>query len=167
MGQSNPTGYSIDAATFKSIRESSSAWKRSGSQIVGTLSIAEILQILTHYALSIGYGPGAVNQGAAGSATGNKLSTNENQIKHMFRNSEGHFLHNTIENRAIIEKAAGNTNNFLGVDKFGNSWYAEILSNGAQAWAEVRGGIITEGGLNQIPKVFDPMTGLKSNVLLP
>ena len=65
LGQSSPTGYSIDSATFKAIRESSSAWKQSGSEIIRTLSIAEILQILTHYALSIGYGPGAANQGGA------------------------------------------------------------------------------------------------------
>ncbi len=99
-----------------------------------------------------------------GTKTGNKMTTNEAQMKHMFRKADGHFLQDTPANRAAIEKAASNSKNFLGVDKYGNSWYAETLPNGTQTWAEVRNGIITEGGLNQVPKVFDPITGLKANI---
>ena len=111
-----------------------------------------------------------LGSGAGGSAgrtvkgTGNKLTTNEAQLKHMFRDAEGHFLQDNPANRAVIEKAAGSNKNLLGVDKYGNSWYAETLPNGTQAWAEMRNGVITEGGLNQVPKVFDPKTGLKANI---
>lgn len=101
---------------------------------------------------------------AAVEGTGNKLTTNEAQLKHMFRDAEGHFLQDNPANRAVIEKAAGSNKNLLGVDKYGNSWYAETLPNGTQAWAEMRNGVITEGGLNQVPKVFDPKTGLKANI---
>lgn len=101
---------------------------------------------------------------AAVEGAGNKLTTNEAQLKHMFRDAEGHFLQDNPANRAMIEKTAGSSKNLLGVDKYGNSWYAETLPNGTQAWAEIRNGVITEGGLNQVPKVFDPQTGLKVNI---
>jgi hypothetical protein len=108
-----------------------------------------------------------MNAEANGSGTegaGKRLTTNEAQLKHMFRDSEGHFLQDTPTNRAMIENTANKSKNFLGVDKYGNRWYAETLPNGTQTWAEVRNGVITEGGLNQIPRVFDPQIGLKVNI---
>ena len=96
--------------------------------------------------------------------TGHTLTTNEAQLKHMFRNADGHFAQDTPANRAIIEHATSSNKNFLSTDQHGTLWYAENLQNGTQAWAKVRDGIITEGGVNQTPRTFNPTTGLSSQI---
>lgn len=94
--------------------------------------------------------------------TGNKLTANQAQLGHMFNNDTGHFVNNTAANRAAIEHAAGYNKYYLGSDQYGNVWYAETLPNGTQVWAEVRNGVIVEGGLNLTPKTYNPTTGLKA-----
>jgi len=103
-----------------------------------------------------------------GGPTGNTLTTNRDQLLHMFRGSPGHFPDDTPENRALIKQTAGNIRHYLGDDDFNNSWFAQELPNGTQVWAKVRNatngmnGTITEGGLNLIPKPFHPSTGLNA-----
>jgi len=55
-----------------------------------------------------------------------------------------------------------NKKNFLGLDTRGNEWYAEILENGQQVWAQVRNGEIRNGGINNFPKTYNSKTGLSS-----
>lgn len=88
-----------------------------------------------------------------------KISDNEDDIKHIFRDSEGH-LSDTPENRNLLTDMASNKKNFQGVDRFGLEWYAKTLDNGKQLWARVRNGCIKNGGLNEIAQTFNPSTGL-------
>ena len=39
-----------------------------------------------------------------------------------------------------------------GTDRFGIDWFAEIKPDGTQVWAHVRGGKITNGGVNLTPR---------------
>ena len=52
---------------------------------------------------------------------------------------------------------------YLGNDKYGNSWNAEITSNGTQNWVRYRNGVINEGGRNTTPRDWDSETGLDVN----
>lgn len=74
---------------------------------------------------------------------------------------KGHFGEDTPENRKQLEDTANSTENYLGQDKRGNDWYAKILENGKQLWAEVRSGTIRDGGINNSVHQFNENTGLK------
>jgi RHS repeat-associated protein len=80
---------------------------------------------------------------------------------HIFGNRPGHVI-DTPLNRALIENTANNSGNYLGKDQFGTSWYAQTLKSGAQVWTEVRNGTITNAGINQTPRSWNPATGLKA-----
>ena len=86
----------------------------------------------------------------------------ENNSHHIFRNAPGHLV-DTSANRNLLIDTASNPNNFIGKDKFGNNWYAQVREDGKQIWASERNGQIRNGGLNGIPKTFDPQTGLVGN----
>ncbi len=99
----------------------------------------------------------------------NSVEEHENSFKiceknkdHIFRDSDGHFLNDTPENRALIEHAANNKQNYLGTDMYGNKWYSEDLNDGRQIWASVRNNEIRNGGINNTPRIFDTKTGLSS-----
>ena len=81
----------------------------------------------------------------------------------MFSARPGH-LADTQKNRDTISKIANDDSFFVGTDQWGNDWYVEPLKNGGQHWAQVKDGIIFEGGYNRSPKDWDPKTGLKSPV---
>ena len=109
---------------------------------------------------------GSGDSGGSGSGGGNvgnktnRIPDNNSTIKHIFRDAEGH-ISDTPENRALLEDVANNVENFLGTDKYGNEWYTKILEDGRQVWVESRNGSIFEGGINEIPKSWNPNTGLK------
>ena len=92
----------------------------------------------------------------------NILPKNDSQLKHIFREAEGH-LPDTPVNRALIENTANNPLNFLGKDKHGVCWYAQIKPDGSQIWVKTYDGIISNGGVNKTPILFDPETGLNKN----
>jgi hypothetical protein len=76
-------------------------------------------------------------------------------VGHIFRSKGGHLLEDTPANRELIQSAIGKEN--LVMEKSlreGGTLqkYQKMLPDGTQAWAEVRGGEITNGGLNVIPK---------------
>ena len=101
--------------------------------------------------------------GAAGGNGGrNKLSSKPSQIKHMFADRPGH-LPDTSENRALLESVANNPNNYLGTDSMNTQWYAQIQSDGSQVWARAWNGSIFNGGINEIPREWNPITGLNNN----
>ncbi len=90
------------------------------------------------------------------------IKISEKNKDHIFRNSDGHFLNDTPENRSLLEHAANDKQNCLGTDMHGNEWYAETLNDGKQIWATVRNNEIRNGGINNTPKTFNPKTGLSS-----
>ncbi|MBL0887600.1 polymorphic toxin-type HINT domain-containing protein [Myceligenerans indicum] len=74
---------------------------------------------------------------------------------HIFRDARGHLAEDTPENRALIQSAIDPANLRHSVTlKDGSTLekYFRKLEDGTQAWAEVRGGVITNGGLNIVPR---------------
>ena len=78
---------------------------------------------------------------------------------HIFDDRPGHLPDNP-ENRKRVKEVVTNPTKYLGPDKHGNWWYGEILPDGTQLWGEARGEEITNGGLNEIPKEYNPDSGL-------
>lgn len=72
------------------------------------------------------------------------------QLMHIFRDAEGHFAEDNAINRSLLVDTVEDTY-FVEVDPHGNSIYARVLNDGTEVWAEVRGGVIRNGGLNQVP----------------
>lgn len=87
-----------------------------------------------------------------------KIPEDKNIIGHIFRSSRGHFEIDSKENRSFIEAATEKPGNKVGVNSFGQDIYIKTMSDGTQAWAEVRGNEIRNGGKNNFPKkwVSDP-----------
>ncbi len=91
-----------------------------------------------------------------------KIEFFENNIKHIFRDAEGH-LQDTIGNRqAILDLANDPKNYYSSPDAHGNLWCARILEDGTQIWASIRDGKIRNAGLNKTPIKWDCTTGLCS-----
>jgi hypothetical protein len=91
------------------------------------------------------------------------LPTNEARIRHMFRASrKGGHLSDTPQNRQRLVDMANDRSALLGTDEHGNTWYGKKLPDGTQIWAQVRGNVIINGGLNQTEKTFHPQTGLSA-----
>jgi hypothetical protein len=93
-----------------------------------------------------------------------KLSSKRDILKHIFRSDAGH-LQDTIVNRKLLLDLVKDAKNFAGQDSIGRRWYGKTLPNGKQLWAEVRKGIIRNGGINDSPKIFDELTGFKRNII--
>ena len=88
-----------------------------------------------------------------------KIPNNKSQTNHIFRNAPGH-IPDTPNNRSLLENTT-TSKNYLGIDTYGNEWYANILNDGRQVWVEVRNGIIWDGGINDIPRTWNNIRGLK------
>jgi RHS repeat-associated protein len=90
----------------------------------------------------------------------NKIPENPARVNHIFRNTPGH-LPDTPANRAMLQRLANDKGAVLGPpDNHGNTWAAIINPNGTQTWVQYRNGVIMNGGENQIPKIYNPQTGL-------
>jgi len=85
----------------------------------------------------------------------------EDSAKHIFRNKRGHFPHDTPENRKLLFDLVSDPANFLGKFSYGDC-YGKTLPNGKQLWAYVRGRLIRDGGINAVPRNFNPKTGFSS-----
>lgn len=90
------------------------------------------------------------------------LPKGEAQLKHIFRDEQGHIL-DTPENRQRILDVANDPANYLGKDRWGNDWYAKISENGTQTWVRAQNGVINNAGVNDVPREWDPETGLYNN----
>jgi len=91
------------------------------------------------------------------------LPSNEAQIRHIFREKEGH-LPDVPENRRLLEDIASDKDAILGLDRWGNTWSGRIMPDGTQVWTRSRNGVITNGGVNSTPKTYNPQTGLSSPI---
>ena len=88
-----------------------------------------------------------------------EFKISKDDAPHIFDKREGH-LPDTPENRKLLLDLVSNIKHFLGEFGNGNKCYAKFLSNGKQLWAYVRGRLIRNGGLNDVPIEFHPETGL-------
>ena len=100
------------------------------------------------------------NEETNSSTNDNKKTVDESSADHIFRDAEGHLKEDTPDNRKKLEDVANDSNNFLGTDQYGNDWYAKNNQDGTQTWAETRGNKIRNGGVNQVPRSWDQLTGL-------
>lgn len=82
------------------------------------------------------------------------------QLSHIFRDAEGHVL-DTPANRKMIQDVTRDLENFLGLDRYGNQWFAQIRSDGSQVWVKARNGKIINAGVNFPPRSYNPQTGLQ------
>jgi hypothetical protein len=83
------------------------------------------------------------------------VTIDERRVGHIFREAHGHFREDTPANRQALIEVASRAGNFLRRDRFGNDWFAELRADGTQLWTRVRGGKITNGGVNRTPRSFD------------
>jgi len=81
-----------------------------------------------------------------------KILEDPNRLGHIFKDSSGHFEKDSSENRAFIESATESQDNWIGSNSHGLDIYLKTMSDGTQAWAEVWGGEIRDGGQNNFPK---------------
>jgi filamentous hemagglutinin len=79
----------------------------------------------------------------------------EERVDHIFREADGHFPEDTAVNREALIGTANRSGNYLGTDRFGNGWFAEVRADGTQIWVQVREGRIMNGGVNATPRDFD------------
>lgn len=91
----------------------------------------------------------------------NSIPSNESQLRHMFGEREGHLL-DTFENRTLIHGLVNDPSCKLGIDSWGNEWYARTNDNGEQIWATARNGVVQNCGINETPRSFNPITGLSA-----
>jgi len=84
------------------------------------------------------------------------VTIDEGRVRHIFRETRGHFADDTDQNRQILVDVASNPANAVGVDEFGSVWFALILDDGRQVWALVRDDLILNGGINSTPKTLPP-----------
>jgi hypothetical protein len=87
--------------------------------------------------------------------------TFSNNPNHIFNNNPGH-VPDSPEIRNLIESMVKDVDNFLVTDKRNKLWFAKILKDGTQAWAEVRDGVIRNCGINKVPREANNETGLSA-----
>ncbi|GER88987.1 hypothetical protein KDW_31490 [Dictyobacter vulcani] len=83
---------------------------------------------------------------------------------HIFRDADGHLLNDTVENRKMFEDATNDAANYLGPDARGNEWYAKIIEGGKQVWVSARNNVIRNAGVNDIPHIYNPVSGLSKMI---
>ncbi len=67
---------------------------------------------------------------------------------------------NLLAKRIKLQNVADDITTTLGKDQYGNVWSAKDLPDGKQIWTQTRNGTITNGGVNQTPRTFNPETEL-------
>ena len=72
--------------------------------------------------------------------------------------SSGH-VPDTPQNRDLLQETCNNEANYLGTDKHGNRWYAQVMPDGRQVWVATRDGIIQDCGINDSARSFDSGEG--------
>ena len=106
----------------------------------------------------VGMGNGWGMTGNPNSGNVVKFPSNSSQTKHIFGNRPGH-LPDTPANRNLILRTANSQSAFLGVDRFGNKVFSNIMRDGSQVWVYTRNGIIQNAGLNSAGAAWKWQTG--------
>ena len=92
-----------------------------------------------------------------------QMPKNDAQLKHIFREDEGH-LPDTPENRKMISDLANDMHYYVAKDKYGNDWHIRNNPDGTQDWVRHQNMVINEGGRNTTPISWNPETGLYKSV---
>lgn len=98
-------------------------------------------------------------KGGGHAVSSNKFPSNDGQVKHMFRKKKNH-VPDTPENRDLFLRVCNDEKNYLGTDRYGKRWYAEILPDGSQVWVCTRDGIIQNCGINDVVRGWVEGEGL-------
>jgi len=93
-----------------------------------------------------------------------KFYMDDAAFSHISDVRKGHIVIDNPATMDLLLNTAKDAKNFLGIDKYGNWWFAKNLENGTQLWAEARPntGKVFNGGLNLEKKTFNKETGLSS-----
>lgn len=91
------------------------------------------------------------------------LPKNDAQLKHIFRGKDGH-LSDTPDNRKTLYNLANDKSAHMGKDNRGLDWHIKLNEDGTQTWVTSLNGVIQNGGINNPPHKWDPMTGLSRNM---
>ena len=127
------------------------------SYFEGEASGGEVL----FYGAAFGAGLVGPGGGAAGAASTlfARFPTSPSQLRHLFSGGPGKFI-DTPSNRSLISSIANNPMYRLGSDQYGNFWSARTLPNGSQLYVRSYNGTILSAGYNNVPRAFNPTTGL-------
>jgi hypothetical protein len=90
------------------------------------------------------------------------ISKEKNTRNHILNSNPGH-LPDTPENVQLIENVANDPSCFINKDQWGNVWHAKTLKDGSQVWVRINNNQIKSAGLNNIPRLYDPITGFCKN----
>jgi hypothetical protein len=96
-------------------------------------------------------------------SAGVRFPKDPSQIKHIFRQKEGHLTEDTFENRKLFINTARDSNNYRGTDALGIDWYAKTNPDSSQVWVKVHKGIIRGAGINPTQRPWDNETGFNRN----
>ena len=72
------------------------------------------------------------------------------------------LLPDTQENQQLVSDLISHPENFLGKGPWREDWYARLLPDGRQLWAEVYDGHFQCAGIRHTPIAFDPYEGLST-----
>ncbi len=72
------------------------------------------------------------------------------------------LLPDTPENQQLVSDLITHQEHWLGKGPWGEEWYARLLPDGRQVWAEVYGGKLQCAGIRRTPVPFDARTGLST-----
>lgn len=123
-----------------------------GYKVVPGAKVMYNLEVAQDHTFTVGIGQWVVhNSDTCGDGSGPGFPTDTSQTQHIFRNAPGHFTNDTPANRQLIMATASDSNNLVGTDRFGNDWYTSTLSDGSQVWVSVRGNMIQNAGINDVP----------------
>ena len=92
-----------------------------------------------------------------------KLPDNDAQLKHIFRDAEGH-LPDSPENRKLLQELANDKSAHMGKDSRGLDWHVRMNADGSQTWVSSINGVIQNDGVNNPPHAWDASTGLSRNL---
>jgi hypothetical protein len=106
-------------------------------------------------------GPLGPASGVAAGARADRRTLDETRLSHIFRKDPGHVL-DTPENRQRVLEVANRDENRLGTDRFGVDWYGQIHEDGTQTWVRVRKDKSINAGVNPVPRLWSPVTGLSA-----
>lgn len=92
-----------------------------------------------------------------------KLPENDSQLKHIFRDEEGHLI-DTPDNRKLLQELANDESAHVKKDSRGLDWNVRINDDGSQLWVSSKDGVIQNGGINNPPHPWNDETGLSRNL---